>query len=458
MNPIEFASHYFRGPHGRPWQPFPHQADSLGELPARKIVCAGRDVGKTTEIEILAAWFLHHHPQQEVLVATQTENHLDPLMQRITRRIHTTPVLCAQLDQHRSSPAWHIRFKNGAALWGRIAGPRGINFQGMHVDLQIVDEAQEMTDAAWDELYQALNAGGRRYIYGVPNGLRNTFHRLCYDGDYRTVRWPSILHPRFTREKDRELIRLYGGIDAPGYRQRVLGEHGDPAHAVFNLEDYLACVLPHLPVLDLTLHRDEPLPTQKCAPCGDYYLGCDLGYARDPSEFVVYHDQPPHLTNIARIQLKNVPYARQLQVIQDLDHAYHFQAIGIDAGNNGRAIAHQLMELGPRWCEITHAYDFGATIPTAPLPNGDTPRRRAKEFMTQLITQHLAQRTLRFPRIPDREAQYAAHTCHTTPNGHLQYQKGNDHIIDADRCALLAHYQTIHLPQALPTPPIFITF
>jgi hypothetical protein len=25
-------------------------------------------------------------------------------------------------------------------LWGRLSGPRGVNFQGLHVDWQIVDE------------------------------------------------------------------------------------------------------------------------------------------------------------------------------------------------------------------------------------------------------------------------------------------------------------------------------
>ena len=45
-----------------------------------------------------------------------------------------------------------------------------------------------------------------------------------------------------------------------------------------------------------------------------------------------------------------------------------------------------------------------------------------------------------FPRLADRESQYASHTYAVTQSGRVVYDKGNDHIIDADRCAVLAHY------------------
>nr|AUN37031.1 hypothetical protein [uncultured bacterium] len=523
-NRIEFAEKHFRDRHGNPWQLRDYQRPSLNSDAPRKIHCDGRDVGKTTEIEITAAWFLLHCPGQEMLIATQTENHLDPLMHRISRRIDTTPALRSRLVESRRSPSWFFRFDNGAMLWGRIAGPRGINFQGMHVDWQIVDEAQEMTDTAWGELYQALNAGGNRWVYGVPNGLRNTFYRMAQppspssppsssvtsvpsvvkspDLDFEYHHWASTRNPDFTEAKNQELLQLYGGKDSPGYIHRVLGEHGAPAHAVFNLEDYLACVDPTLDFLHLTAQGPHPLkhvpsyssrsqddlgnalvPQAELASSspsspssfssfvpsvssvvksGSYFLGCDLGFARDPSEFVIYHSAPPHLINTARIHLANVNYARQGQLIQDLDAAHNFDKIGIDAGNNGRAVAHQLMQLGPEWCDKILAIEFGGTTEIAPLPDGTTPRRRTKEFMTELLVQRMNERTIIFPHLPDRESQYAAHTYEVGAHGQILYQKGNDHLIDADRCALLAHYQ--HTNEEPPAhhqhnlPPILFTF
>ena len=439
--PSQFAKAYFRDRHGKPWEPRAYQAESMDAESQRKIICAGRDVGKTTEIEIMATWALRHCPGQEMLIATQTENQLDPLMQRIQRRIESTPDLRAHLVEARRSPSWFFRFDNNAIVWGRIAGPRGTNFQGMHVDFQIIDEAQEMTETAWGEIFQALNGGGIRWIYGVPNGLRNTFYRFTQPGSgYDFQHWPSNINPEFDPAKAAELSRLYGGPNSPGYAHRVMGLHGEPAHAVFSLEDYLACVDEALDFHHAKLHGVDPLPLPETASKGNYYLGCDLGYARDPSEFVVYKDAPPHLINVARIHLSGVNYARQALLINELDALYDFRTIAIDAGNNGNAVAHQLMQQGPNWCEKVRAIQFGAHIDTAPLPDGSVPRRRAKEFMTELITRRLSERTLVLPRLPDREAQYASHTYTVNNFGHILYEKGNDHIIDADRCALLGHY------------------
>ncbi len=45
-----------------------------------------------------------------------------------------------------------------------------------------------------------------------------------------------------------------------------------------------------------------------------------------------------------------------------------------------------------------------------------------------------------FPSLADRESQYAGHTYSAGMRGQVLFDKGNDHIIDADRCALLAQY------------------
>lgn len=435
-----FVSDWFRMGDGSPWRPRPYQIPSLESWAMRKVHCDGRDVGKTTEIEALAVWAAVACPGTEMLVATQCENHLFPLMNRIARRIQSIPEIGGALVEMRRAPAWFMRFANGFVLWGRIAGRAGVNFQGMHVDWQVVDEAQEMTETAWGELYQALNGGGRRWVYGVPNGLRNTFHRMTADPEAEQYNWPSSLNPEFTPEKDAELARLYGGRESAGYIHRVLGRHGTPAHGVFDLDDYLACVDEEIPFHSITLGDGDAIELPDSLPSGNYYLGCDLGYARDPSEFVVYRADPPHLVNVLRVRLEGVHYARQQDVIRELDRACRFRVVGIDCGNNGRAVAHNLIALGGDWPRKIVAVEFGSSIEIETPENGAPIRQPLKEFMTALIRTALAERALVFPSLPEREEQYAGHTWHSGANGRVVFDKGNDHIIDADRCALYAHY------------------
>jgi hypothetical protein len=434
-----FAAKHFQRSDGSAWQVRDYQRLSLESQALRKVHCDGRDVGKTTEIEIVACHAMMTMPHKQMLIATQTENHLFPLMHRLARRFETTPAFSSRVSEIRRSPSWYLRFDNGFTLWGRIAGPRGVNFQGMHVDWLIVDEAQEMGEISWGELFQALNGGGRRWIYGVPNGMRNTFYRMTQMQDAEQHNWRSDQNPDFTPEKNAELAHLYGGITSTGYIHRVLGLHGEPMHAVFALEDYLGCVDVALDHGNIVLREGDPLELADDFGPGDYYLGCDLGYARDPSEFVVYRNSPPHLANVLRVRLEGVNYARQQQVIEALDEAFNFRMMGIDAGNNGRAVSHHLMSLGPEWCDRITAIEFGSSITLDPLPNGTPCRRPAKEYMTELLQRRLAERTVRFPPIPERESQYASHTYEVNSMGRIIYDKGNDHIIDADRCALYAH-------------------
>ena len=232
-----FAVNFFTDAQGAPWCPHEYQRPSLESYSDRKVHCDGRDVGKTSEIESAAVCAaLTGIPGKQMLVATQFEQHLFPLMHRIVRRFEQHPKLAETIVEIKRTPSWFLRFANGFTLWGRIAGPRGVNFQGMHVDFQLVDEAQELTDTSWGELYQALNGGGWRWVYGVPNGRRDTFYRMTKMPGVEQYNWPSTLNPAFTAKKDRELKRLYGGKGAPGYIHHVLGQHGTLVRGVFNFD------------------------------------------------------------------------------------------------------------------------------------------------------------------------------------------------------------------------------
>ncbi|MCD6288584.1 MAG: hypothetical protein J7M12_05665 [Candidatus Hydrogenedentes bacterium] len=444
-----FAGRYFTDGRGRPWRVRDYQMPSLRSLSPRKVHQDGRDVGKTSEIEIVVCWAMTVLPGIEMLVATQCENHLYPLMERLVRRFETIPAFKLGLVERRRSPSYCLRFKNGSILWGRIAGPRGINFQGLHVDWQFVDEAQEMTETGWGELYQSLNAGGWRWVYGVPNGWRKTYYRMTHMTEYEQHRWPSSLNPGFTESKRLELVKLYGGEESEGYIHRVLGRHGAPSMAAFRFDDYLDCVDDSVEFIDSTITsamlREHAIEDLVPAPSGrsdrsDFYLGVDLGYTRDPSELVVYADKDGRMTNVARVHMEKVDYHTQQRVIEMLDERYGFRGIGIDAGNNGRAVTHALRAVDARWDALVDAYDFGANILVGYSADGVPQYRKTKRFMTELIERRMQERAVIFPKLADRENQYVAHTYRTGSRGEIIYSKGNDHIIDADRCALLRQY------------------
>ena len=456
----QFAGHFIKNRFGSPWVCREYQRESLRSCATRKVHRDGRDVGKTSEIEIVAAWASLALPNRALLVAAQCENHLFPIMERVWRRFDSLPQLSTLLVERKRRPSYFFRFANGFVLWGRIAGPRGINFQGLHVDWQIVDEAQELTEPAWGELYQALNSGGWRWVYGVPNGLRGTYYRMTRMPEYAQFRWPSHLNPDFTEKKRQELIKLYGGEDSEGYIHRVLGEHGSPARAAFNYDDYLLCVDPSVEFQDARITKQDirkfdleamlPVPDPARSRL-DIYMGCDLGYTRDPTELVLYADDGHSMLNFARVRMEGVDYHTQQRAIEILTNRFSFRGIGIDNGSNGMAVCHNLLALGERWASIVHGYDFGSRILVGYNAFDEEDRRPAKRFMTQLIEQRMRERTIVFPELTERDEQYVSHTYRLGPTGQIIYEKGNDHIVDADRCAMLRRYVE-HVPVEPTTP------
>ena len=118
------------------------------------------------------------------------------------------------------------------------------------------------------------------------------------------------------------------------------------------------------------------------------------------------------------------------------------------------------MALGGDWCARVHAYDFGGVLDTATLPDGTPARRHTKEFMTDLLRRRMAERTLVFPPCPDREAEYASHTYTLGARGRVLFDKGGDHLIDADRCAVLRHWFATAEAPAVPAapPPLIMGF
>ena len=117
-----FAHRHITDRSGGPWCVRDYQRGSLESRAARKVHCDGRDVGKTAEIELVTSWAAVACPDTEMLIATQCENHLFPVMHRLWRRFTTVPALAGGLVEVKRSPSWHVRFANGFVLWGSDRG------------------------------------------------------------------------------------------------------------------------------------------------------------------------------------------------------------------------------------------------------------------------------------------------------------------------------------------------
>lgn len=493
LDPVQWGQAYLRNRDGKERLYWPHQIDDLRAPEHNIIHLDGRDCGKSISISTDALHFSFITRGGQGLIAAPHQGHLDTLIEEIEFQLDNNPDLMNSIALtkygkpkiHRK-PYFRIEFTNGSIIYFRPAGAYGDAFRSLHVDRIWVDEGAWLSEKAWKALRQCLKAGGRLRIYSTPNGLRDTtYYRLTLSEQFRVFRWPSWLNPNWTPQREAELIEFYGGKDSSGWQHEVAGEHGKPSYGAFNIEQFNLCRQ------DVFEYRKIVITDSELRDCdseessydrlemllnltpqtGMFWLGGDLGYTNDPTELVLFQEheigdrQVKRL--VLRIHLEHVSYPHIAQIIALLDRYYTPAGIGVDNGGNGLSVVQELLTLD-KYKELDldgrlKGYDFGGMTRLA-VRDGRDVKKRTKELMTSLINGAMQRKQIVFPAEDvEIEDQFTTHT-YTLRDGLVIYSKGNDHIIDAIRCAVLIREernivvtdeQLVSL-KPLTTEPVFI--
>jgi len=429
----------------------------------------GRSVGKTVDLSTMVLWFAFTHPGKSVLVAAPYQGHLDTIIEEVEHQVETTDLLHDSIARNakghlkiRRKPYFEIEFTNGAIVHFRPGGTGGNAFRSLHVDFLMVDEAAWLPEAAWKALRQCLNAGGQFRVYSTPNGLRDTtYYRITQSKEWTLFHWPSWVAPDWSPEREAELLEFYGGRDTPGWQHEVAGEHGRPTYGAFNTVQVIRTLA------DITEYRKVSISGDALKDCRDeheirdrleqvlnlagghgmYWLGGDLGYTSDPTELLLFEedDETGRLTLVLRVHAEQVAYPVITEVIALIDRLYSPIGLGVDRGGNGMSVVQELIGLDKyRDLHLVGrlvGYDFGSSIAVGEDDAGKPVKKRVKEHMTALINEALNARRLVLPKQDHAvEDQLCTQTYLLTDRG-VVYSKGNDHIVDAMRCALLRRAQ-----------------
>jgi len=469
-NPRLWGEQYLKNRDGAERRYWAHQNEDLECTATNIIHLDGRDSGKTVDIATLA---LHHAFVKmggSVLVAAPHQGPVDTIVEEIEFQIENNPDLQSSIAVNAQGrpkitrkPYFKIEFTNGSVIYFRPAGAYGDPFRSLHVELILVDEGAWLSEKAWKALRQCLKAGGRMRIYSTPNGLRDTtYYRLTHSKKWKVFRWPSWLHPLWTAEREDELLEFYGGRDTAGWQHEVAGEHGRPSYGAFNLEHLTVCRqdIPEYVCVDITgdelkdCDNEEELAERldmllDLVPAdGLFWIGGDLGYTADPTEIVIFRETSENekavLRLVRRIHMERVAYPHIAQAIALLDRYLNPAGIGVDAGGNGLSVVQELTALN-KYKELNLAprlrgYNFGSAVVIGEN-DGQSIKKKCKEYMTSLINKGLQARQIILPASDvEIESQFTTHT-YSMKTGQVIYSKGNDHIVDAVRCAVMIRDQ-----------------
>jgi len=430
----------------------------------------GRSVGKTVNLSTLLLYFTFVNRGKSVLVAAPYQGQLNLISEEVEFQLGQSEILRNNVARKpggglriKHHPYFEVRFKNGCTIYFRPAGDHGDVFRSLHVDLLMVDEAAWLSKRAWSAVRQCLNPGGVFRVYSTPNGLRTCpYYEITNSRRWRCFRWPSWIAPDWSEEQEKDLLDFYGGKNTPGWQHEVAGEHGAASYGAFDLQQVLKAStdLPGYRRVDISGEALEGLDGERevrdrletllllTGGHGKYWLGGDLGYTNDPTELLLFaEDEHEVLSLVLRVHAERVAYPVISEMIALIDRVYNPLGLGIDRGGNGAAVEQELQRLDKfrdnHFTGRLVGYDFGGSISLGEDEMGKPIKKRIKEQMTSLLNKALNAGKLKLPKEdPEVEDQLCSQTYVLTER-RIVYSKGNDHIVDAMRCALLRRAQEV---------------
>jgi hypothetical protein len=231
-------------------EPDPWQISVLASNHPRKILCCGRQTGKSTVGAVLAVHAALTRPGSTVLVVAPGERQAKLLFQKAARLYeqagHPLPA-----HSHRRTG---LELANGSVIEALPAVER--TTRGYSVDLLVVDEAAAVPDEDYFGILPSLIATqGEQVLLSTPRGRRGFFFELWHsDDDWQRMMVRSDEVGRI-RPEDLEVFR--STMPEQFFQQEFYCEWLDTEGSLFSYDDIQAALAAGEDVAAIQIGGDE---------------------------------------------------------------------------------------------------------------------------------------------------------------------------------------------------------
>lgn len=242
-DPVEFAASVGIIPD--PWQ-----GEILVSEHPRKILCCGRQTGKSTVGAVLAVHKALTRPGSTVLVVAPGERQAKLLFSKAASLYRQAGYPLPAHSERRTG----LELSNGSIIEALPAVER--TTRGYSVDLLVVDEAAAVPDLDYHGILPALIATqGEQVLLSTPRGKRGFFHELYHsDDDWQRVMVRSDEVGRI-HEEDLEVFRHT--MPEQFFRQEFFCEWLDTEGGLFSYDDIEAALAAGEDVTAVEIGDDE---------------------------------------------------------------------------------------------------------------------------------------------------------------------------------------------------------
>src|SRR5215204_4846419 len=242
-DPVEFARSVDLDPD--PWQ-----QEVITSTHPRKILCCGRQTGKSTVGAVLAVHKALTQPGSTVLVVAPGERQAKLLFSKARRLYEMAGHPLPAHSERRTG----LELSNGSIIEALPAVER--TTRGYSVDLLVVDEAAAVPDQDYHGILPALIATqGEQVLLSTPRGKRGFFHEIWHGAeDWQRMMVRSDEVGRI-RPEDLEVFR--SSMPEQFFRQEFFCEWLDTEGSLFSYDDIQAALAAGEDVAAIEIGDDE---------------------------------------------------------------------------------------------------------------------------------------------------------------------------------------------------------
>jgi hypothetical protein len=230
--------------------PDPWQIEVLASDHPRKILCCGRQTGKSTVGAVLAVHKALTQPGATVLVVAPGERQAKLLFSK-ARRLYEQAGYPLPAHSHRRTG---LELANGSIIEALPAVER--TTRGYSVDLLICDEAAAVPDMDYHGILPALIATqGEQVLLSTPRGKRGFFHAIWHsDDDWQRV---MVRSDEVARIRARDLEVFRSTMPQQYFEQEFYCAWLDTEGSLFSYDDIEAALAAGEDVAAIEIGDDE---------------------------------------------------------------------------------------------------------------------------------------------------------------------------------------------------------
>lgn len=221
-------------------QPRVYQILILRDPSLRKVLRAGRRLGKTFTLAITLLHYSYTHKDGRCLVIAPMKTQVELIYQEIGRIAGKNEVVMNSITRKVSSPQFMMEFSNGSTIRfftsGMRSGGKSDVARGQEAHVIVLDEMDYMHTDDLDALYAMLQKTAEdqpdKMMIGAstPTGRREKFWEWCRSDRFKEFWFPSYCNPYFSKDQEDEFREQYTEM---GYRHEIEADWGEDSEGVY---------------------------------------------------------------------------------------------------------------------------------------------------------------------------------------------------------------------------------